>query len=201
MTLYHAGQLVLAVVAVAVIASRIRVLLYDAPLPLRPFRRLLTAAVRDGDMERARAMAAAAEPAWVGQAARTALEAHGEGHEAWLSAEPLLLELRFEAERGLWGLRALASLASALGFLGAIWELLKMLQGDHGLEGLMAGLAERMAFERALLSLLLGAVVAGVCLYARAILGRQAVRLLRDVRDLLDSLLEALGVKHTSEAP
>ncbi|MFW6067490.1 MAG: hypothetical protein ACOC97_04070 [Myxococcota bacterium] len=191
----------LAVVAAGVLVGRLRVLMYRAPLPARPFRRVLVAQVGAGELDRARALAEAARPSWVGEMAAHLLDVHAEGGDPEAELDPFLLELRYEATRGLWSVRALAALASAGGLLGAVWVLLRLLQGDHGLEGLMAGLPERLAFERALLSLLLGAVTASVCLYARAVLARQARRLLREVREISDALLDALGVKDPDQAP
>lgn len=120
------------------------------------------------------------------------LSAHAEGQDPERAVEPALLEMRYEAGRGLWALRVMASVASASGVLGALWQLLRLLEGHVGLEGLEAGLAERMAFQRALLSLLIGAAVAAVSLYARSVLARQARRLLGEVLRLSEELATAL---------
>lgn len=192
MTAYYAAQVALGVVAAAIVAERIRALMYRASLPLRPFRRVLLALVRTGQAERARRLGEAARPAWVGEVASCMLSAHADGLDAERLVEPVLLEMRYEAGRGLWALRVMASVASASGVLGALWQLLRVLEGRVGLEGLEAGLAERMAFQRALLSLLIGAMVATVALYARSVLARQARRLLGDVGRLSEELAGAL---------
>jgi biopolymer transport protein ExbB/TolQ len=194
-TVFHVGQGVLAVVAVGLIAARLRALFFEAPLPVRELLRVLEGQVRAGDVASARRLAQAALPAWVGRAAEAVLGAHDAGADPLRAVDPLLLDLRYEAGRGLWAIRTMATMASALGLLGALVALMGLLHGDHGLAGLVEGLPERLAFERALLSMLMGLSTAGVCLYAWRILRRRARRLLRDAGQVADAMLDAVGVK------
>jgi biopolymer transport protein ExbB/TolQ len=187
-TAFHAAQIALAACAAAVVAARIRDLFFVAPLPVDALLRGLKNRAAVGDMEGAAALAARGGPAWVARVAGRALAAHGAGCEAEEEEglEELLADLSYEATRGLWALRILARAASAAGLLGAVIAVLELRYGHGGLIRLVAGLPERIAMERALLSVLLGMATAGVCLYARGLLRRQALRLLADVRRVED---------------
>lgn len=201
MTAFHAAQVALAAVAAALIVARLRALFFVAPLPVRPLRRMLESRVRRGDLTRALALAEHARPAWIAEAAAAVLRARVRGKDPLSAVEPMLLDLHYEAGRGLWAIRVLATIASAMGLLGALAALMNLLYGDHGLTGLVRGLPERLAFERALLSMLIGMSTAGVCLYAWRLLRRRARRLLDDVREVTDALVEAPGVVDPEDAP
>lgn len=186
--------------AAALIVGRLRVLYFVAPLPARPLRRRLEAHLRRGDVQGALALAERARPAWVGMAAADILHALARGEDPLPVAETTLLDWHAEAGRGLWAIRVLATVASALGLLGALWALIGFLYGNHGVAGLMEGLPERLAFEQALLSMLIGMCTAGVCLYAWRLLGRRARRLVKDVSEVTDALLVPPGVEEPPAA-
>jgi biopolymer transport protein ExbB/TolQ len=189
-TAFHAAQIALAACAAAVIAARMRDLFFVAPLPVKALLQALKKRAAVGDREGAAALAARGEPAWVARVAGRALAAHGVGEEAEEEEglEELLADLSHEATRGLGALRILARAASAAGLLGAVIAVLELRYGHGGLTRLVAGLPEHIAMERALLSVLLGMATAGVCLYARGLLRRQALRLLADVRRVEDGV-------------
>ena len=70
--------------------------------------------------------------------------------------EPASEEALFELRYDLLGVRRplviLPRIASMVGALGALYQALWLLGSDHGLDGLVAGLPERLAIARALSS-------------------------------------------------
>lgn len=193
LTAYHALQLLLAAYVAALISERTRTLFYRAPLEARPYARAALRAVRSGDWDAASSLARTGQPAWIAEVLTAAVEARGRGEPVTLALDEVLVELKYQAERSLGSLRVLASLASVLGMLGAVIEALRFLSGDVGLLGLMAGLSERAAFQRALLAFVIGASTAAVALASRRTLGRQAIRLYREARDMGAAIEEAVG--------
>jgi biopolymer transport protein ExbB/TolQ len=184
---------VIAVVAAAIVVERVRTLFYCAPLEARPYLRTLEAALEQGNHGRVEQLARLGRPAWLAELVWTALRAPDQGMPVEAALEERFTELRFEAEQRVRTLRVLGSLGSAVGLLGAVLELIGYLQGDLGLAGLMAGLAERIAFRRAVTSLVAGVAIAMVCLSAFGVVRPQARRLITDMGRTVRLLEEQLG--------
>ena len=182
MTWFHYVQIAFGLAVAGFIAWRMRVLFFEAALDAGPFLPALRRVLAEEGPEAARDLAAAARPAWVGRVAHAGLEARLAGGDVSIEVEEELGELRFEAGRGVGALRVLASVATATAVLGGVVELIGVLGGgQRGLEGLMAGLAEKLAFERALLAVALGVAIALVCYTARGAFRAQATALVRDM--------------------
>lgn len=151
-------------------------MLRGASLSGRPFVAAFRRCLADGDLDRAVALAERGGPAWVARVARAGLGAVGEGIAVERAVDEPLADMRLELER-VRGTRALARIASAAGLLAALIELLWLhVGGERGLEGLVAGLPERLATQSALLSATIGVVTALVIVVAGAALRRDAER-------------------------
>ena len=172
----------MAVVAVALVSERVRVLLFQAPLDTPAWLRHLIAALARGDKEQARALVDAAEPAWVATLAGRAMS------EGVVPSEERFCQLRDQAFERLYALRALASLGSMTGFLGAVIELIWLMSGDHGLAGLQAGLPAKLALEAAALSMVIGVSITVFCFAALSILRKAAVDLIGDMQRAMEAV-------------
>lgn len=201
MTLYHGLQLLLLGAIVPLVVERIRTLFFEAPVDARPVLRVVRAALSEGNRDRVRAMVEAGRPAWVLRLVGAVLDGDEAGDDPQAVLDEELSELRYQATRRLDGLRVLGSVASASGMFGAVLELIWYFQGDHGLAGLKAGLPEELAFERALLSVVIGFTLAGACLLTLRPLRAQARRLRADLSRAERALEAALGLSDEGEAP
>jgi hypothetical protein len=176
-----AAQLLLSVAAVALVAERVRWLLYRAPLDTSVFLAALGRALEDRDEAGARAMAERGRPAAVAEIATHVLSGAGELDE-------VRAELSDRIMARLFAVKVVGRVGTALGFLGAILWLIWMMSGDHGLLALKAGLVEKIAVEGALLSMTLGVATSVFCMAALSILRRAAVALVKDVDRTIDRL-------------
>lgn len=167
MSAAHYLQIALSSFVLVLAARRAHALLFAAPVSEATLIREIVKALDRGDRGRARAIAVRATPAILGRAVLVCLDSPS---ERWESLE----EIRAEIDRGLFALRTLASISSLLGLMSALLELARFLAGDRGLEGLVAGLAERRALERAFFSMAIGLGTALFGGYAYRLLRREA---------------------------
>ena len=144
-----------------------------------------------GELARVRALGHA--DGWGAQLTRAALEAQREGVDVGIALDEASADIRYEAGKGVRGLRVAASLGSASGLLGACWEFLWLTGGDHGLAGLVAGLPLQIATERALLAVGLGFAITILSLGARTQLVREATLQLARNRKLAEGLESRLS--------
>jgi hypothetical protein len=194
-TFYHAAEVVLALVVIALAAPRIRHLLYRAPLETKAFHAELRKTL-ESDRSRALALAKSAGEAWVGRAAVFAFE-HGSNDR---EVHAFLDDLAHESQRGLTVLRMLGRFASAAGVLGAVIAILWMLEGDHGLLRLAAGRVEAIALNDAIVSVALGVAISMFAITVRRMLTLQGTRLLKDAERTVE-IVRASAEREPGPAP
>ncbi len=192
MTLYHAGQVVLLVVVLALAIDRVRAICYRGAIDAASLRRALMRLVRAGEDARASALALAARPALAVEPALALLDPAVPDDERMSELDERLLELEHRAMARLRTLRILATIGSALGFLGAFLEIHWVFAGDHGLLGLQAGLVESIGLSRAFLSIALGIATSTLAIGAYGAVSGRARATIADGRRLVGSLEEAL---------
>lgn len=185
-TYYHAAEVLLAVVVIALAVPRIRELLYRAPLDAKAFHAELRKQLAS-DRASALVLAKTAGPAWVGRAAVFALEHGSESREV----QAFLDDLADEGQRGLGVLRALGRGGSAIGVLGAVFAILWMLQGDHGILRLAAGRVEAIALNDAIVCVALGIAVSMFAITVRRMLVLQGTRLLAEAERTVEIVLSS----------
>jgi len=172
----------------AAVAGRVAWLAYRlgfvAPLDLAPLRPIVMRAAEAGDHTTLERLARGGGEAWLARVVRAFVDPTSEG------VEGALLELRFEAASGVGSLRVLGRLATSVGLLGALAAVLWLRFGDHGLDGLAAGLPEAEARGRAVSALAWGFATATLASGAATVMAHRARRLLRDARSLADALTE-----------
>ncbi len=188
MTAYHYGQLVLAVGVLVLVGRRVHEVFFEAARHDRRLGDAILAHLRAGEIESAGALAAGGGPSWEARLGRAALDAHHAEMDVGAMVEEVMTDLRFQASAGLRSLRVLASIASASGLMGACVEYVWLMNGDHGLAGLMAGRPEEMATGRAILAVAIGFSVMIVALSARTQLGREGRALLARARKTAEAL-------------
>ena len=200
MIAFTGAQLVLAAFVVALAVSRIRVLLFVAPLDRRAFLARLAAVLAERGAAGGAELASACRPAWIAVLADRALRvAATEGNAAGVGElGEAGLELSDAASKGLRALRVLASMATAAGLLGAILELQAMVAPDRGLRALARGLVERTALEGGMLAMALGVATAIVALAAQRMLVRAATGLVEDLKAVSAVVERALAPEQTS---
>lgn len=157
MGVYHGVQLAFAAFVVFAVVRQTRRIVFegasvDAPALLKALR----SARANGEMERFARLAMGASESWVGSLAHAASEAHRDGEDVGGALDEAWIDVRYDASRGFRLLRGLATLASAGGLFGAGGYAWWLLRGDHGLQALMPGRLEAIAFQGAALSVGLG---------------------------------------------
>lgn len=178
MTAYHYGQIVLALGVLVLVGRRVHEVFFGAARFDKRLGDAILAHLREGELESARALAEGGGPMWDARISRAALDAHDQGIDVGAMVDEVMTDLRFQASAGLRSLRVLASIASASGLMGACVEYVWLMNGDHGLSGLMAGRPQEMATARAILAVAIGFSVMIVALSARTQLGREGRALL-----------------------
>jgi biopolymer transport protein ExbB/TolQ len=194
-TVFHIAQLILAALVVGLAIVRLHDLLGRAPIHRETFLSALLPALRERDESAALDLTERARPAWLGRVGSIAILAYREGQDAEHVEEALeaeLADLKYEAGRGLMPLRGLASVASATALLGVIIEVIDLLQGERGLDGLMAGRAEQRAAEHAMLSMAIGMGTAVFAVSALRLLRRWARSVIVDAQHTARVVSEAL---------
>lgn len=176
----------LALTSVTLIALRVRAIFFHGAAHDRRYGEAVLASLDAGEIERVRSLGRAG--GWAAQITRAALDAQREGVDVGLALDEASADIRFEAGKGVRGIRVAASLGSASGLLGACWEFLWLTGGDHGLAGMVAGLPLKIATERALLAVCMGFGVTILCLGARTQLVREATLQLARIRKLAEGL-------------
>jgi hypothetical protein len=195
-TYFNALQIVLGAGASTLIVRRLRVLLFEAPLDAGAFIGALQTALEAGQVDLARALAAACAPAWPARLATIALADRHADHRDAAGAEPPLTleEAHGDLEQLLWKDRdsivALGRIASPLAFIGVIIEAGTAFSGGDGLVALQRGLAASIALQRSLLMFALGVSTTLVCLTAAAIVQRQATGLRRDLDRVVSVMVQ-----------
>ena len=116
-------------------------------------------------------------------------------------SDVILSEIHSEARAGLELLKGLARLATASGLLGMVGYLLWMMEGDHGLVGLQAGLPEKIAAQRGLLAMTIGACVALFAHASRGMLAPIALRTVQDATRVLRALEPMLATGSPKDGP
>lgn len=201
MIAFRLGQLALAALVVAVVVRRVRELGFRSQLDVQPFVSAMRGAIMVEDLEHARRIATLGLPAWVARVGEAALDAREAGLPVGAIVEETLADVRFESQEGIRTLRVLATIASATGLLGAIWEVMWMLGSDHGLLDLVPGLAQQVAFQNAMMSMVSGisiALFAGVSMTA---LRRHGRRMLVETHAAANALEECLEEADGMEEP
>ncbi len=164
---FQLGQLAFALFVAVLIAERVRVLYWRAPLS-DAAQRWLLAALRTGDGD-AVARLRTARPE--SHAARILADADGDVNE-------LLGDLFEEARARLLALRVSATLASTTGLLGGILQLAR---GDGaegaGLLALKAGAVAQARVSEAITTMAIGVAISAVCFQALSSLREAAKRL------------------------
>jgi hypothetical protein len=134
------------------------------------FLRALERMLRAGQVEPASRVSVELPTRWTSRVVNNALGAEPE------DSELLLLDLLEEAGSRLGLLRLCATLASTLGLLGGILIIRSGFGADVGLLALEAGLAERAAIGRALLTMGIGVGTAAFAFAAHGALRRASTR-------------------------
>ncbi|MET0342760.1 MAG: hypothetical protein ABW252_17265 [Polyangiales bacterium] len=165
---YQLGQLALALFVALVIAERVRVLCWRAPLSDEAQRWLL-AALRNGDDEAVTKLRAARPES---HAARI-LTARADGDDV----NEVLSDLFEEARARLLVLRVSATLASTTGLLGGILALARGEGGETGLLALKAGAVAQARMSEAITTMAIGVAMSAVCFQALGRLREAAKRL------------------------
>lgn len=181
MTWFNALQFALAATAAVLIARRMRVLLFAAPLDMAAFVSALESALDAGQPALGRRIAEACLPAWPARLAEAALTESGGGRTR-NALDELQLDLETAAWRGLGSIVACGRMASPLAFIGVILEIGGSFGGGSGLAGLQRGLVVSLALERALFTFAVGAATFAVCFAGATIVQRRARALREQIR-------------------
>ncbi len=174
-------QLLIAAIVVVVAGRRAYEIFVRAPLDARLFIAEVRRALGREEPEAIVELARGAPDAWLARVAE-------EGAHDVERAQELVGDLRIESMRGLLALRSLGTVASLLGLMGAILQAIQVLSGERGLEGLVAGLAERMAMQRATTSMAIGLATALFAFYARMQLREAGRNLIGEAERCVDVL-------------
>lgn len=178
----------LAVGVLVLVGRRVHEVFFGAARFDRRLGEAILAHLRAGELESARMLATGGGPGWEARLGRAAIDAHDRGVDVGAMVDEVMTDLRFQASAGLRSLRVLASIASASGLMGASVEYVWLMNGDHGLAGLMAGRPEEMATARGILAVAIGFSVMIVALSARTQLGREGRVLLTRARKTAEAL-------------
>jgi hypothetical protein len=184
-------QLALAASAVIVIARRMHVLLFVAPLDIKPFVSALDSALAARQPGLAQALARACAPSWPAQLADGALAQLERGAPVQEALDDAQLDLEAATSRGLGALVAFGRMANPLAFIGVMLELGRAFGQGQGLLGLQRGLVASSAMERSLFTFALGVATFAVCFVAATILQRRARRLRDDLHRVASVVAES----------
>lgn len=165
-------------------AQRARAVLFAGSLDRKLFIPALREAIAGDRLAVARTLSEACLPAWPAAMALRGLDAIAARSNLHAALEEQRLELLHVAPAGISTLRALARMAPPLAFIGVLSELGQALGGDHGLAALQAGLPERLAIERALLTFALGISTTVLAVVAVRVLTRGVQELGRAAADV-----------------
>ena len=201
MTWFPWIQGALAVVLAGFVAERLRALVVRGDLEARPYVAAVRRAWVSGEDAVARRLIEGGRPAWVAEVLAAAQDAKDAGTPVMASVDEVLVDLRFEALRGLRTIRGLSSLGSVSGLLGALIQVVWLLGGNHGLEGLMPGLPEKLAAERAMLSMVFGMAIALVAFGSLRVVADVGKRLLREASDAAKMVERRLDAEQAAPEP
>jgi hypothetical protein len=182
---YELGQGLFALAVMALIAERVRVLLYRSATSDRAMK-WLASRLRAGDVDSPAAWARRVPDSFV---ARVILETLDQGNPE-RDPDVLRVDLRHAAVARLGVLRGCATLASALGLLGGIMAIRRGLSGEGGLLALQAGLAQQIALSEALECMALGVGTSALCFFALAEFRKAARDLLAQCAHITHLLAE-----------
>jgi hypothetical protein len=168
---FQLGQLAYALFVVLLVAERVHVLCWRAPLSEAGLRFLLGACAA-GDQQAVDRFCAARPDSHAARILRR--EREGQGDEA---IGELLADLYEEAGARLLALRVSATLASTTGLLGGILALAGGGTAGAGLLALKAGEAQRHSLSEAITTMAIGVALSAVCFQALAQLRPAAQRL------------------------
>jgi hypothetical protein len=191
-TLFHAFQIVFAIVVLVFVVERVRALAFRGALDGAAFRRTLLALVREGRMADARDLTRASRPALAVEPVWALFDPAVAEDERPAQVEDRRIETEARVTRGLRFLRIAASIASALGFIGAAVEVHWIFHGEHGLRWLQPGLVESIGLWRAALSIAIGIATSSFALGSWVVLRKIARGLVADGRRILSSVEESL---------
>jgi len=187
-TWFNSLQIALAAGAVVLIARRMQILLFEAPVDTKPFLDALEAAVAAGQLGLARQIAEVCAPAWPASLASRGLAELELGGAAHTVMDEAQLDFEAEAWRGIGAIVALGRMASPLAFIGVIIEIGRAF--GSGMEGLQRGLLASRALERSLFTFALGVGTFAVCFAAATILQRRARRMRADLQRVASSVAQ-----------
>ena len=179
---------VVGVFAIALIAVRSHELCWRAPSDSK----LLDQALREakGETAAVTALAGALAPAWASQLMYAASSARGNGQPAEVALEETLSELRSRAFGAVLTVHTLGRLAPPIAFVTAMVTLAAAFRHDAGLLSLQRGLAESIAVNHAVLSIMTGTTISFVCRFAVTFLKQRAASLVRELESCADLLTE-----------
>jgi hypothetical protein len=187
---FNALQIALAAGVAVLIARRVRILLFEAPVDIKPFADALESAIGAGQLQLARQIAEACVPAWPARLASSGLAELERGGSALAVIEEAQLDFEAQSWRGLGAIVALGRMASPLAFIGVILEIGRAFGGGSGVEGLQRGLLASRALERSLFTFALGVATFAVCFAGATILQRRARRVRADLQRVASLLVE-----------
>lgn len=182
----------LAAAALTLIAVRLKLLLFVAPLDADVFLEALTVATGAREFALAGRIASVCAPAFVADLAAVAIAEFERGRAPRAAIEEAYTDFVHASSRGHDAIAAMGRMASPLALIGVIFELAKAFSGGGGLIALQRGLAMRIGVERSLLTFSLGLATTLSCSFALSILRRNAQALGRDLKRVA-SALEELG--------
>lgn len=180
-------QLVFVVVAAVLAVRWGRTITRGAGVQPGPFGEVFRRSLFESPNE-ARALADRARPSWVGRLSEVALAALDARRDIGLELAAEYKHIRADAYEPLQLLRQLARWSIFLGLLCAMAEVLWARFGSHGLDALVAGVAEQRAESRAILTVAIGFACAAVLLSVR----RHLRRVVRDTLPACDKFRERL---------
>ncbi|MGD8861782.1 MAG: hypothetical protein PVI30_17360 [Myxococcales bacterium] len=195
MTWFNGLQLALAIGAIVAIGTRVRALLFEAPLDVGAFCEALDVALDAGQPSLAREIARDCRPAWAATLALATLELISRGPDP--AGRDELDDLRLTLERrsaeGLRAIHTLGRMAGPLAFIGVILELGWAISGGDGLVALSRPAVVSLGLQRALTAFGIGLGTTIVCYAAVALLQRRA----REIREGLARVARLLSSRST----
>lgn len=186
---FQLGQLTLALIVVAIIAERVRLLHLDAATSDEAVRWILRT-IEQGEQRLLASWAEASPCSHVGRVLQAGLGAEANNGEL----RETLLDLREEASARLRLLRVAATLASTVGLLGGILALAGGTE-RAGLSALKAGGAERATFAEAIATMAIGVATSALCFQAIASLRPAAQKLIAQAEQVARALGSSEGLR------
>ena len=193
-TYLNALQLLLFASALGLIARRLYVLLFQAPLDTRAFLSALETALSAHQLDLARSLAEACAPAWSARLALAGLTELERGASPASALDEAHAELAHGLARGRDALVASGRIASPLAFIIVIVETGKALHGGEGLIGLQRGLALSVALQRSLLAFAIGLATSLVCFAAAGIVQRRALAISADLERVANAVARSAAM-------